>query len=110
MKPTGDQGAVIAAAQRLAREHLRAGRPFVWNATNVSRRLREQCVGLAAGYRARVELVSLEAPPDVLYARNRARTHPVPHAVVERLVDRWETPDLTEAHRVEWVSTGFSLR
>ncbi|HEX6339977.1 AAA family ATPase [Umezawaea sp.] len=106
VKPGGDQRAVVAAAFEQARTHLRAGERFVWNATNVSRQLRERCVGLAADYRARVTLVSLEAPPSVVRARNRARTAPVPEAVVERLIDRWETPDPTEAHHVEWVDTG----
>ncbi|PRY33976.1 AAA family ATPase [Umezawaea tangerina] len=104
--PGGDQRAVVAAAFDQARVHLRAGERFVWNATNVSRQLRERCVGLAADYRARVTLVGLEAPPDVLRARNRARAEPVPAAVVERLIAKWEAPDPTEAHEVRWVDTG----
>jgi predicted kinase len=107
VKPTDDQRPVAAAAHALAREYLRAGEPFVWNATNVSRRVREQCIGLIAGYRGRVELVALEAPPQVLRTRNRARPQPVPEAVVDRLIDRWETPDPTEAHTVEWISTAL---
>ncbi len=63
MSPAGDQRAVAAAAHEEARGHLRAGRSFVWNATNVSRQQREACTGLAARYRARVEVVALEAPP-----------------------------------------------
>ncbi|WP_067472225.1 AAA family ATPase [Actinomadura hibisca] len=103
--PGGDQRPVVAAAYERAREHLRARRPFVWNATNVSRMLREQCTGLIADYHGRIELVALEAPPQVLRARNRQRPAPVPDAVIDRLVGRWEQPDPTEAHRVEWVST-----
>lgn len=49
--PAGDQRAVAAAAHELARGHLRAGRSFVWNATNVSRTQRDLCTGLIAGYR-----------------------------------------------------------
>ncbi|MFD0690076.1 AAA family ATPase [Actinomadura fibrosa] len=105
VSPAGDQRPVAAAAHELAREHLRAGRSFVWNATNVSRQLRDQCTGLIADYRGRVELVALEAPPRVLRDRNRSRRSPVPEAVVDRLVRRWETPDLTEGHRVDWLST-----
>jgi predicted kinase len=105
VRPTDDQRPVIAAAHGLAREHLRAGRDFVWNATNVSRRLREQCIGLLADYRARIELVALEAPAAVLRRRNRGRTQPVPDAVIERLLRRWETPDPTEAHTVRWIPT-----
>ncbi|MEU1789866.1 AAA family ATPase [Streptomyces sparsogenes] len=103
--PAGDQAPVVAAAREAARERLRAGEPFVWNATNVSRRLREQCVGLVAAYGGRIDMVALEAPPAVLRARNAARPRPVPEAVVDRLIRRWETPDPTEAHRVTWIDT-----
>ncbi|MEU5883058.1 AAA family ATPase [Spirillospora sp. NPDC047279] len=103
--PAGDQRPVAAAAYEVARGHLRAGRSFVWNATNVSRMLREQCTGLAADYRGRIELVALEAPPEVLRRRNRSRPSPVPDAVIDRLVGRWEMADPTEAHQVSWLST-----
>lgn len=106
--PTGDQRPVVVAAQAQAREHLRAGRRFVWNATNVSRQLRERCIGLAADYGARVTLIGLEAPPAVLYARNQARLNPVPAPVIERLIGKWEAPDPTEAHEVEWIDTSLS--
>lgn len=102
---TADQRPVAAAAYEAARQHLRAGRSFVWNATNVSRRTRQQCIGLVADYHGRVELVALEAPPDVLGLRNQARADPVPHAVIDRLVRRWELPDPTEAHSVTWCRT-----
>lgn len=103
VKPGGDQHPVAAAAHARAREHLRAGRPFVWNATNVSRQQRDRCTGLALDYHARVEIVAVEAPPDVLRSRNHARPAPVPDAVIDRLADRWEAPDLTEAHAVHRV-------
>ncbi|MEV8515055.1 AAA family ATPase [Dactylosporangium sp. NPDC051484] len=103
VRPAGDQGPVIAAAYARAREHLRAATPYVWNATNVTRALRSRCIGLAAGYGARVEVVSVEAPPDVVHRRNRARSRRVPAAVIDRLAGRWELPDPTEAHEVRWV-------
>jgi predicted kinase len=105
VKPTGDQGPVIAAAHARAREHLRAGQSFVWNATNLTRQLREKTIGLAAGYTARIEVIGLEAPMSVIKARNAARTEPVPPAVIDRLANKWEAPDPTEAHIVEWLST-----
>lgn len=103
--PAGDQRAVAAAAHELARGHLRAGRSFAWNATNVSRQHRELCIGLAAAYGARVELVALEAPGPVLRARNAARPAPVPSAVIDRLIGRWETPDVTESHTLHRLDT-----
>lgn len=104
--PAGDQRRVVAAAVEQAREHLRAGRRFVWNATNISRSIRDRCTGLAAAYRARITLIGLEAPPHILHARNQARPAPVPTAVIDRLAARWEAPDPTEAHVVSWVDTG----
>lgn len=105
ISPTSNQGRVLSAAREQARTYLRSGLPFVWNATNVSRQIRDKCVGLIAAYRGRVEIVSVEAAPDVLYARNGARAHPVPDAAMDRLVRRWEAPDPTEAHAVTAVST-----
>ncbi|GAA2599650.1 hypothetical protein GCM10010399_32990 [Dactylosporangium fulvum] len=103
VSPAGDQGPVVAAAVARAKVLLRAGTPFVWNATNVSRQLRSRCVGLVADYGARVEVVSVEAPPELLRRRNRARPHPVPDSVITRMAGRWEPPDLTEAHAVTYV-------
>lgn len=107
--PRGDQGPVVAAAREHAREHLRFRRPFVWNATNVSRDLRRRTIDLAADYGARVDVVGLEAPPEVIRTRNTARPAPVPQAVIDRLVARWEPPDPTEAHAVQLIDTGPDL-
>jgi predicted kinase len=104
--PTDPQGPVIARARELAREHLRAGRDFAWNGTNLSRDLREQTIGLCAAYGARVRIVYLEVPEERLWRQNRERARAVPEAVIERLLARWEVPDRTEAHEVVWVVQG----
>jgi predicted kinase len=101
--PSGQQGAVITRAREKARELLREGRPFAWNATNLSRHVRGECIGLFADYRARVRIAYVEAAEEQLLRQNRQRLAPVPESVIERLLDRWEVPDLTEANRVEWV-------
>lgn len=105
--PAGNQGPVISAAQELARTYLRAQQRFVWNATNISRQLREQSVGLVTRYGARVQLVALEARPATIRKRNASRPSPVPDAVLDRLIARWETPDPTEAHEVNWIDTSY---
>ena len=98
--PGDSQASVIHAARDAAREHLRAGRDFAWNATNLSELVRGAVVELARGYRARVHIVYCEAPADVIAARNRARRAPVPAAAIARMIDRWSVPTLDEAHRV----------
>jgi predicted kinase len=75
----------------------------VWNATNLSRQLRSQCINLFADYNARVRIVYVEVPEERLLHQNRQRPAPVPLAVLNRLLDRWEMPDRIEAHGVEWV-------
>ena len=102
--PADDQGEVVARAKSIARDHLRAGRPFVWNATNITRPMRRKLIDLFRTYRARVRIVYVEVPYREVVRRNRGRPSPVPVSVIDRLVTRMEVPDLTEAHDVDWVA------
>lgn len=104
--PTQNQGPIRQAAKERARVHLRASQPFVWNATNLSRRVRRQCLDLFLAYGARVHIVAIEAPPEVIEQRNKGRSRPVPEAAIDRMMTNWEAPDLTEAHRVTFVDNG----
>lgn len=99
--PTENQGPVVARAREKAREFLRRKQPFIWNATNISRQMREHCISLCAAYNARVRIVYVEAGAERLEEQNRARDFSVPPEVINRLLARWEPPDLTEAHQVE---------
>ena len=103
VEPTGDQGAVIQAARERCREHLRAGRDFAFNATNTVRQTRQRWVDLFADYAARIEIVYLEPPLDVIHRQNAKRTPGVPRRVIDRLVDRLEPPTHSEAHTVELI-------
>ncbi|MCC6539749.1 MAG: AAA family ATPase [Bryobacterales bacterium] len=79
---------------------LREGQPFAWTGTNLAREARRQIVDLAAAHQTRVKLVWIEAPRAELWERNRLRDKPVPEPVMNALLDRWETPDLCEAHEL----------
>jgi predicted kinase len=96
--PRDAQGPVVAAARARAREALRAARPFFWNATNISRRIRSSLIDLFAAYRAKVTIVYLETGEGELKRRNAARAHPVPDGALTRMLDHWEVPDRTECH------------
>ena len=100
--PADNQLAIVYAARDAARDHLRAGRDFAWNATNLSEQIRSGVIELLRGYRARIHLVYCEAPPDVLDARNRARKEPVPAAAIARMRERWSVPSPDEAHAVTY--------
>jgi putative nucleotidyltransferase with HDIG domain len=102
VSPDDNQGAVVQAGKERAREFLRKRQRFVWNATNLSRQMRTQLIDLLAGYGARVRLVYVEASADKLFAQNRGRERVVPPAVMERLLGKWEVPDVGEAHEVTY--------
>lgn len=46
------------------------------------------------------EIVAVEAGRDTVRRQNANRPAPVPDAVIERLIGKWEAPDITEAHAV----------
>lgn len=106
ISPGTHTGRVVFAAREAAREHLRAGRPFVWSATNLSRMIRGQLIDLLADYGARVRIVSVEASPDQIARRNAARPghEAVPATARERMLRRWEAPEWDECHRLERVT------
>ena len=97
----GDQGPVLQVARQRANTYLEAGESFAWNATNVARELRGQVIDLAAVHGARVRVVWVEAPRVELWERNRNRPKPAPEWVIDSMMERWETPDLCEAHEVQ---------
>ena len=103
--PKDSQGPVIAEARERARIALRAQRPMIWNATNVSRQIRSQLVDLFAAYRAKVRIVYLETAESEATRRNQSRARAVPSQAITRMLDRWEPPDLTECHDLEVVLT-----
>ena len=101
--PSDDQGAVAALAKSRARELLRRQQSFIWNATNITRALRTSLIDLFAAYHARIRIVYVDAPWEVILRRNQEREASVPEPVIARMLRKLEVPDLTEAHTVEWV-------
>lgn len=95
-------GHVIQAAKEKAKEHLRKKQSFVWNATNITRQMREQLIDLFFTYRARVRIEYIEVPYKVLMQQNKSREAMVPAVAVDRMIDKMEIPTLTEAHEVNF--------
>ena len=100
---TGNQGRVIQAAREKAREHLRAGQDFVWNATNVTRQMREKSLRLLLDYNAHIEIAYIEASPNKLFAQNRQRQSAIPEAALRGLLHKLEPPKAWEAHELTLV-------
>ena len=105
VSPAEPQGPVVERAHQLARGYLRDGVDFVWNATNVSSRLRRSLVELFTANRARVRIVYLETRWPELLRRSDHRDRPVPAEVLDKLARILEVPDPSEAQQVEWLET-----
>jgi predicted kinase len=107
-RSTGNQGKVIQLARERAREFLREGREFVWNATNLSREIRGQLIDFFANYHARVRIIYVEASIPSLHHQNENRSDAVPASVIAEMMNRWEVPTPFEADQVEWWVNGES--
>lgn len=95
-------GRVIQMAKEQARIYLRRKEAFVWNATNVTKAMREQLVDLFTTYKAFVTIVYVEVPYRVLHRQNAGREAVLPFNAIERLVARLEPPLPPEAHEVAY--------
>ncbi len=102
---TDNQGEVIQHARERCREHLRAGRNFAFNATNITRLTRQRWIDLFVDYGARIKIVYLEPPLATLFEQNKRRASAVPEGVVARLIEKLEPPSITEAHELLFATT-----
>lgn len=96
-------GTVIQMAKEMARSYLRRQQNFVWNATNITRQMREQLVSLFATYKAYIKIIYVEVPYRKLIAQNNDRNAVVPNTVIEKLATKLEVPVLSEAHEIEYI-------
>lgn len=102
IKPTDNQGAVIQKAQDRAKVYLRKRQPFVWNATNITKDIRQKQISLFERYGAGVRIVYLETAWDILLDRNSSRQSEVPVAAIEKMHGKTVPPMPEEAMTVEW--------
>ncbi|MEL7060283.1 MAG: AAA family ATPase [Acidobacteriota bacterium] len=94
-------GVVVAEARQRARDLLRQGESFTWLETGLQRAPRSHLLDVFAEARAYVRLVHVERPyRELLDASSRADSAATE---LERLMDQWQVPDATEAHRVDRV-------
>ena len=104
ISPEETQGKVVQLAKERARQFMRQQQSFVWNATNITRLMRQQLVDLFISYGARIRIVYIDAPLAIIFKRNRTRQDYVPEHVIDKLIDKLEPPDPTEAHEVTWIT------
>lgn len=98
-------GRVVQQTKEEARIFLHQKKPFIWNATNITRQLRSQLVSLFTAYDARVEVVYLEVSWAQWEQQNARRKYAVPEAVTIWMAPRLEVPQLNETHSMKYQMT-----
>lgn len=102
ISPVGSQSEVVSIAREQAKDYLRRHQPFVWNATSISRQIRQKQIGLFHSYGASVRIVFLETGWNEELRRNQNRAAKVPVSVIERMLGDLTLPEGFEAESVEW--------
>jgi predicted kinase len=100
-------GRIVQEAKEMAKAFLRKRQPFVWNATNITRTMREQLISLFADYGATVRLVYVEVPYTQLLQQNKNRQYPIPETVLESMIDKLELPSPVEAYFLGYQAPSF---
>jgi predicted kinase len=106
IKPTENQGRVIQAAKEKAKEYMRTESDFVYNATNITRLIREPLIDLFYSYGGYITIWHVATPIKTILQQNKQRDAVVPENVINKLRMKYDIPTLTEAHSVFRVS-GF---
>jgi predicted kinase len=106
VSPTDPQERVVAVAHARLEQLLLQRRDVIWNATTLSRRHRETLLNVVAPFDPVVSMTVIDAPPSLLFPRNRGRTPPavVPEEAIQRMTRIWQPPDLTECHELRHVT------
>lgn len=102
IKPTDEQGLVIQTAKDRAKEFLRKGSDFVWNATNTSKKIREGLISLFDTYNAYITIIYLHNRLDKILEQNRQRELVVPEEVIRKLFRNIDIPMNNECHVVKY--------
>lgn len=95
-------GRMVQLAKNQAKAYLRKQQSFIWNATNITRNMRQQLIQLFQDYGAKTRLVYLEIPFKQLMQQNRNRAYPVPEQVLFKMIRKLDVPAIWEAPMVEY--------
>lgn len=101
IKPTDNQGKVIQTAKEKAREYMRKGENFVWNATNTTKRLRTKLISFFSEYNSYIEIKCLNTDIDLILKQNKNRDNKVPENIIIKLYKKLEIPTNDECHVVD---------
>ena len=103
IKPTENQGEIYNIAKETAKSHLREKRLFVWNATNITKMIRDKQIKLFHQYNTKVRVIFLETSYDEMLKRNNKRKRYVSEKVINEMLEKLEIVEDFEANAIEWI-------
>ena len=81
---------------------MREKRTFIWNATNITKMIRDKQIKLFHEYNAKVRVIFLETSYDEMLKRNNKRKRYVSEKVINDMLEKLEIVEEFEANIVEW--------
>lgn len=102
ISPKKSSAKVVAKAIERAKIYLRDHETFVWNATNITKKIRGGLISLFESYGAAVNVIYLEVPYSEMLRRSKVRQRSIPMGVLENMIRKLEIPSPNEAYTVEY--------
>lgn len=96
---------VVRIAHEELKQALRDKKNIVWDATNYRSDFRKRIIDLGVAYGAFTEIVCFQKPLAKLIADNNNREHAVPKDNFERMLNKFQWPEVGEAHILNIVHT-----
>jgi predicted kinase len=94
---------VLHKAKDILKVLLAKKKNIVWDATNYRKDFRKIPIRFGYDYGAFVELITLIEPISKIKAQNKERKHVVPEDVIDNQIDKFELPEIEEAHVVRFI-------
>jgi predicted kinase len=102
LKHSGNIGQAVHAATDKAKVLLANKDSFVFNATHLSRQMRDKTIDLVHRYNGEVKIVYLEAPYEEILKRNSQRDTTLRNNKIEEMLFKWDVPTKIESEEIEF--------
>lgn len=99
-----EEGRVKQEAKERLRRNFAAQRDFYYDATNLSKKTRQRIVRMAARYGAKIRIIHVDKPLEVVLEQNRDRARVVPEGVIRNMAAGMQPPRHDECHILERIA------
>ena len=99
--PGEEEGQVQQETKERCCKLLREKSTFVFGAVNHLKKTRRRWISLFRGYGAKVKIIYMELPLDIILKQNKNRLKVVPEGVIREMLSRLEVPNWDESHELE---------